>query len=155
MSSTAPDRGPYPPWTAWLLPIALLSHQVEEWFGGFPEWSRIVFGRGVTPGQFLLINSIGLIIITFGTAAAFRERRLAWIVASIATLMGLNAVLHGLATALLGPYSPGTATGLLLALPVSVVVLRSSAACLPRHQFIGGVLAGVLLHGAVSYVALA
>jgi hypothetical protein len=155
MTSTAPDRGSSPPRAAWLLPIALLLHQAEEWFGGFPEWSRIALGNGVEPGQFLLINTAGFLLITFGTAAAFRDRRMAWIVVSFASLMGLNAVLHALFTALLGLYSPGTATGLLLSLPLSVAVLRSSAGCLPRRRFIGAVVVGVLLHGGVTLVALA
>lgn len=139
---------------AWLLPIALLVHQVEEWFGGFPEWTSFAFGDGVEPEQFLLINAVGFLLITFWTVAAFRAPRLAWIVVSLSTLLGLNAVLHALATVLIGRYSPGTATGLLVSLPLSVVVLRSSADGLPNGQFVAAMVAGVLLHGMVTFVAL-
>jgi hypothetical protein len=128
---------------------------MEEWFGGFPEWTRLVVGNGVSSERFLLINTVGLLLITFWTLAAFREPRMAWVVASVATLMGLNGVLHALASVLLGRYSPGTATGLLLSLPLSVVVLRASVAGLPRAQVFGAVLAGVALHGVVTYLALA
>jgi len=43
---------------------------------------------------------------------------------------------------------------MLLSLPLSVVVMRSSAVRLPRIQFGGAMVAGVLLHGLVTLVAL-
>jgi hypothetical protein len=149
------DTDTFPPRIALLLPVVLLLHQMEEWFGGFPEWTRFVVGNGVSSERFLLINAVGLLLITFWTLAAFREPRMAWIVASVATLLGLNGVLHAFASVLLGRYSPGTTTGLLLSLPLSVVVLRASVARLPRAQVCGAVLAGALLHGVVTYLALA
>ncbi len=155
MPALAADRDSFPPRIALLLPVVLLFHQMEEWFGGFPEWTRFAVGNGVSSERFLLINAVGLLLITFWTLAAFRERRMAWIVAGVATLLGLNGVLHALASVLLGRYSPGTATGLLLSLPLSVVVLRASVAGLPRAQVFGAVVAGVLLHGVVTFLALA
>jgi hypothetical protein len=155
MSSSATDRRSFPPRVAWALPIALLLHQVEEWFAGFPEWTSLVLGEGVEPERFLLINTAGFLLITFWTLAAFRDRRMAWIVASFAALLALNAVLHALATVLLRRYSPGTATGVLLSLPLSVAILRSSADGLPRRHFRGAVVAGVLMHGLATFAALA
>ncbi len=154
MSSSATVRPSLPPRVAWLLPIVLLLHQAEEWFGGFPEWTSLALGRGVEPESFLLINAVGFLLITFWTVVAFRDRRGAWIVVSFAALMGLNAVLHALATVLVGRYSPGTATGLLLSLPLSIAVLRSSADGLPRRHFVVAAMAGVLLHAIVTFVAL-
>lgn len=154
MSSSATVRPSPPPRVAWVLPIVLLLHQAEEWFGGFPEWTSFAFGDGVEPERFLLINAAGFLLVTFWTVAAFRDRRIAWIVASFAALLGLNAVLHALGTVIIGRYSPGTATGLLLSLPLSIAVLRSSADGLPRRHFVGAVMAGVLFHGLVTFVAL-
>jgi hypothetical protein len=148
-------RPPGTPRVALLLPIVLVLHQAEEWFGGFPEWTRLALGDGVEPGQFLLINSVGFLLITFWTLAAFRVPEMAWIVVSFAALLGLNGVLHAFASVLVGHYSPGTATGLLLSLPLSVAVLRSSASVIPRIQFFGAILAGFLLHGVVTFLALA
>ena len=155
MSALAIDKDSFPPRVALLLPIVLLLHQAEEWFGGFPEWTRFAVGNGVEPGQFLLINAVGLVLFTVWTLTAFRERRLAWIVASLATLLGLNGILHAVAGMLVGRYSPGTATGLLLSLPLSVVVLRASVAALPRVQVLCAIIAGVLFHGVVTFLALA
>jgi hypothetical protein len=140
---------------ALLLPVVLLLHQAEEWFGGFPEWTSFAVSNGVEPERFLLINAVGLVLFTVWTLAAFREQRMAWIVAALATLLGLNGILHAVASILVGRYSPGTATGLLLSLPFSVFVLRAAVAGLPRVQVVGAIIAGVLFHGVVTFLALA
>ena len=155
MPASAIDKDSFPPRVASLLPIVLLIHQAEEWFGGFPEWTRSAIGNGVEPERFVFINAVGLVLFTVWTLAAFRERRVAWIVASLATLLGLNGVLHAVASILLRRYSPGTVTGLLVSLPFCVVVLRASVASLPRMQVVGAIVAGVLFHGVVTFLALA
>lgn len=155
MTRKTSDRQPGLPRVALLLPIVLLLHQAEEWFGGFPEWTRLTLGDGVEPGQFLLVNSVGFLLITFWTLAAFRVPELAWIVVSFAALLGLNGALHAIASIVVERYSPGTATGLLLSLPLSVAVLRSSARVIPRMQFLGATVAGFLMHGVVTFLALA
>jgi len=78
---------------------------------------------------------------------------LAWFSASFAALLGLNGVLHTLATMGLGLYSPGTVTGLLLYIPMSVIVLKSSFTQLLRTIFASSVLFGVLIHGLISFLA--
>ena len=138
-----------------LLPVILVVHQAEEWFGGFPEWTRYAAGSGVTAERFLVINAVGLVLFTAWTLAAFRDRRIAWIVAALATLIGLNGLLHAAATILVDRYSPGTATGLLLSFPFSVVVLRAALDALPRRSVFGAMAAGVLFHGLVTVLALA
>ena len=138
-----------------LLPIAYMLHLTEEWFGGLPAWTLEALGREISPGRFLLINGIALPILVIGTMAAFYYPRWAWFTASFATLIGLNGVLHTLGTLGLGFYSPGTITGLLLYIPLSVIVLRSSATRLSGADFAAAVLFGVLLHGLVSFLAFA
>lgn len=155
MTTQATDRTSFPPRVALLLPVVLLLHQAEEWFGGFPEWTRYAVENGVTDDRFLFINAVGFVLFTIGTLVAFRERRVAWIVASLATLMGLNGVLHAVASMVVDRYSPGTATGLLLSLPFSIVVLRAAVAALPRGLVFGAIAAGVLFHSLVTFLALA
>lgn len=155
MTTQATARTSFPPRVALLLPVVLLLHQAEEWFGGFPEWTRYAVGSGVTDDRFLLINAVGFVLFTIWTLVAFRERRVAWIVASLATLMGLNGILHAVASMVVDRYSPGTATGLLLSLPLSIVVLRAAVAALPREMVVGAIAAGVLFHGLATVLALA
>lgn len=148
-----PDRSSVAPRIAVLLPALFLLHLAEEWFGGFSAWTGAVLGKQVSPERFLAINGIAFLVFTAGTLAALRSPRMAWFAASFAALVGLNGALHTLATLGLGRYSPGTITGLLLYLPLSATVLRSSAARLPAALFVRSVLVGVALHGLVAVIA--
>lgn len=154
MLNEATNKTSFPPRVALLLPVVLLLHQLEEWFGGFPEWTDFAVGDGVEPETFLLINAVGFVLFTIWTLAAFRERRMGWIVVSLATLLGLNGILHAIAGILVGQYSPGTTTGLLLSLPFGIVVLRAAVTALPRVQVLGAIVVGVLLHSIVTFLAL-
>ena len=153
MDVVAIDRPHQVPRAALVLPFALALHVAEEWFGGFPAWTAVIAGDSLEPERFLVINALGLLLFTAGAVAAFRDSGTAWIVVSLAALVGLNGVLHTLATAAFGRYSPGVVTGLLLYIPLSVVVLRFSATMLPKAHFARAVLLGILLHALVTLVA--
>lgn len=137
-----------------LLPIALLLHQLEEWFGGFVPWAGEVVGLGITAEQFLTVNVIGLLVITGGILAAAYSPGAAWVAVAIASLMGLNAVVHALLTLGYGVYSPGAVTGLVLYIPLSVGVVRALAGQLTGPVLVGSVVFGVLLHALATLVAL-
>ena len=151
-TSTAVNQTVAPRTTA-LLPIAYLLHLAEEWIGDLPGWFLVALGTEVSDERFLLVNGIGLLVFVTGTWAALRYRQMAWFAASLAALFGLNGVLHTLATIGLGSYSPGTITGLLLYIPLSVVVLRSSSARLATPVFAGAIVFGAALHGLAYFFA--
>ena len=153
MVTAIPDRASAAPRAILLLPVAFLLHLAEEWFGGISAWTLVALGSEIRPERFALINGIAFPIFAIGTLAAYRHARMAWFGVTFAALLGLNAVLHTLATLGFGQYSPGTVTGLLLYVPLSAIVLRSSAARLSRPVFVKAVLFGVLLHGLVSFFA--
>lgn len=154
MTVSAPDRPTGAPRSVILLPIAILLHIAEEWLGGFPAWSAVILGSEISSERFLLINTVGMAIFIVGTLAALASPQMAWFGVSLAALVGLNAGLHGLASLATGSYSPGTVTGLVLYIPLSVVVLRSSAGRLSRAGFAGAVVFGVLVHAAATLLAL-
>ena len=139
--------------TAALLPIAYLLHLAEEWFGGISAWTLLALGNEISAERFILINGIALPIFVAGTVAAFFSPRMAWFSAAFAAMLGLNGVLHTLATLGLGLYSPGTVTGLILYIPLSVIVLKSSFTQLSRTTFASSVLFGVFFHGLIAFLA--
>ena len=153
MTTATADNQTVAPRTAGLLPIAYLLHLAEEWFGGFSAWTRTALGFEVSEERFLLINGIALLVFVSGTLAALRYRRMAWFAASLAALLGLNGILHTLASVGLARYSPGTITGLLIYIPLSVIVLRLSSARLATPVFAGAIVFGVALHGVVYVLA--
>lgn len=142
------------PRTVLLLPVTYLLHLAEEWFGGFPAWTAVALGAEVSSERFLLINAIGFPLFCLAAVTSVRNRRMAWIGASMAALFGLNGIVHALATLALGTYSPGTITGLLVFLPLSVLVIRSFSARLPRPVLARAIVAGILAHGLVTFIAL-
>ena len=154
MTPPAPDRPPSAPRAVILLPVAVLLHQVEEWFWGFPAWISATFDTNLSPERFLGVNALGLAIFVVGALAAFLSPYMTWVGVSLATLIGVNGLLHSIFSLVTGSYSPGTVTGLLLYIPLSVLLLRSSAGRLPRAVFAGAVVIGLLLHAFATLSAL-
>ncbi|MBT8461371.1 MAG: HXXEE domain-containing protein, partial [Gemmatimonadetes bacterium] len=154
MTASEPDRPPAAPRAVILLPFALLLHQAEEWFGGFPTWSAAILGSEISSERFLLINALGLVVFVVGSLAALGSPQMAWFGVSLAALVSLNGVLHGIASLATGSYSPGTVTGLVLYIPLSAIVLRSSSRRLSKTVFAGSVLFGVLVHALATFSAL-
>lgn len=145
---TAPAAGEHhvAPRGTVLLPVATLLHQAEEWFGGFPAWSAAILGSEIPAERFLAVNAFGLLLFVVGALAAVLSPQMAWCAVSLATLVGVNGVLHVVASLVAGSYSPGTATGLLLSVPLCIILLRSAAGRMSRPVMVGAVLLGILVH---------
>ena len=136
-----------------LLPVAYILHLLEEWFGGFSNWTQEVLGQEISEDRFILINTIFFIITLVGTLASMRFHRLAWVIIALAALFGLNGILHNLASLAFAQYSPGTVTGLLVYVPLSLYLLKTMRARIPRAVFNGSLLLGIMLHGFIFFLA--
>lgn len=137
-----------------LLLAAVVLHIAEEWFGGFPAWSAAILGSEIDPERFFSISAHGVAIFVAGGLAAYVSPRMAWCGVSLAALIGLNALVHGLATLVTGSYSPGTVTGLLLYLPLSGFLLGWAARRLSRPALASAIGLGVLVHALATSAAL-
>lgn len=133
-----------------LLPVAVALHIVEAWFGGFIDWARLVLDVNIEAERFLAINMIGLVLFATGCTFAYREPRAAWIGVSLAALVGVNAIAHTVLSVFVGEYSPGTITGLLLYVPMSIIIIRWAAAHLSRGVAGGSILFGVGIHAVAT-----
>lgn len=136
-----------------MLLAAYSLHLAEEWVAGFSVWTRSVLGNEVPAERFVIINGAAFLLFVIGTAATLRSPRCEWFAVSFAALLGLNGILHALATLAFGCYSPGSVTGLLLYVPLSAHVMRASRSRLPAAVFAKAVVAGVLFHAAVFVAA--
>jgi hypothetical protein len=132
---------------AYLIPLA------EEWFGGFPEWSRVIREAGVSSQRFILINSIALALFVVLSVTARRRPGLAWFPSTLAAIFLINGVLHALATWRYGVYSPGTVSGLLIYIPLGVLVLREMREYLSESAFIACLGMGAVAHVFISFIA--
>jgi hypothetical protein len=132
--------------------VAYLIHLAEEWFLGFPEWSRVIRGAGVSSDEFVAINSVALVLFLI-LAAVTRRSGMAWFPATLATILSLNGVLHALATLRYDVFSPGTATGMLISFPLGLFVLHEMRGRLSAAGFVGCLLLGALIHVFITFVA--
>ena len=126
-----------------LLPFAVALHIAEEWFGGLTDWARLTLDLDIPAAQFLSTNLAGLVLFAIGATFAYREPRAAWIGVSLTALVCLNTILHTGLSVAVGVYSPGTITGLLLYIPMSVIIFRWAATHLSRGVFGGAIIFGI------------
>ena len=137
----------------WLILFQWVAHFLDEWFFGFPEWATRHFG--VLPEDFWLKGMVVLTaLVGLVSWGASRERAHAgWllIVAGLQMVFLSNGLFHGILSAWYGEYSPGTATGLLLYLPLSgpvwKAVLRDPR--VSRRGFVVALAVGFLVHALV------
>lgn len=136
-----------------LLPVAVALLIVEEWFGGFIDWMSLALDINIEAERFLAINMIGLVLIVVGCATAYREPQAAWIGVSLAALVGVDAIAHTVLSMFAGTYSPGTITGLLLYVPMSIIIVRWAIANLSRRVVGGAILFGIGIHAVATLSA--
>jgi hypothetical protein len=139
------------------LPAAYLAHLAEEVLGGpgFVAWMNERLAPGFTLERFVAINlvvwplALGLCL-----AAALRPRWAALAV-PVATALFVNGLLHLAATLAFAAYSPGTATGLVLYLPLGATVLHRASRLVAPRAFALAIASGLAAHAAVALAATA
>ena len=104
---------------ALLAPLIFAAHVAEE-APGFVEWANSLLEEDITQQLFIAVNVVGFVVTAaLAAVAALSCSRdvivlmLAW----LSFLMFGNAILHVGGTAVLGRYSPGTVTSVVLYLP--------------------------------------
>ncbi|MGA7303740.1 MAG: HXXEE domain-containing protein [Rhodothermales bacterium] len=153
MTVSSNSDHPFAPRAFLLLPVAVALHIAEEWFGGFTDWARLTLEIDIETAQFLSVNLVGLVLFTFGAAFAYLEPRAAWIGVSLTALVCLNAIVQASLSVAFGVYSPGTITGVLLYVPLSVIIFRWAATHLSRAGIGAAVLLGIGVHAVATLSA--
>jgi hypothetical protein len=138
----------------WLLAAAFAIHIAEEWIGGFPEWVARIASRPMPNGAFLIINGIAMALMIVGVRAAIRSERSGWIAVTIATIALVNTLAHLAGAILTRSYAPGLISAVVLYVPLGTLTMMRALEQ-ARDQVTRGVVAGLLLHGAVFVIALA
>jgi len=116
---------------AWLFALAITIHNLEEaiWL---PGWSQNAgrWHRRVDAGEFRFAVSVLTVLAYMAaalTAVSGKDSAGAYLIAGYALAMLLNVVFpHVVATVVLRRYAPGTATALLLNLPVTALLLNQA-----------------------------
>ena len=108
----------------WLFPLAYGLHIVEEYWFHFPAYVANLSGRHISNPQFLLINAIFWLFMVAAVVLVLARPSWAWLVVTLATVLGINAALHIVSSVVTFTYSPGTVTAALLYVPLVVYALR-------------------------------
>jgi uncharacterized membrane protein HdeD (DUF308 family) len=146
MNVLSPDR------IAWLLPITILAHQLEEYFWEFPLWYSNLMNAQFSDQDFLIINGVGLFIFTV-YALSFLLNKNKIILVALGTLVLVNGIIHLILTIFTWSYSPGTVTGSVLFLPLGLVIFKRISPQLRVNERIMAISIGILVLFAASMIA--
>jgi hypothetical protein len=140
----------------WLFPTTYCVHILEEWRGGegFPAWFSRVMGTELTVERFLALNAYALAGMALGVALAAVFRQMRWLLVGFGAVVLINALAHLAASVVTRSYSPGAVSGALLWLPLGAWTLAAGRRSLSRRDFGAGVAVGVLMHAAVTLLAV-
>lgn len=143
---------PSPNQIAWLLPVTILAHQLEEYFGQFPQWYSNLLNAQLSNWDFIVINSIGLSIFTVASLSYFFNKN-NFILVALGTLVFVNGWTHLLLSLFTLSYSPGTFTGAVLFIPLGTVIYRKILPKLKSGEKIIAIALGILVLAMVSTIA--
>lgn len=136
-----------------LIPAQWLAHFADEWMFGFPDWSTRHFEP--LPESFwismMTVLTVPMVVVGWAASRPAAGSGIRLFCAAVQMLFFSNALFHLITTFSFGEYSPGTATGVLLFLPLSLLlwraVLRESE--VTRSSFTTALVVGFVFHGLV------
>ena len=138
---------------ACLLPVTILAHQLEEYFGHFPLWYSNLLNAQLSNQDFIVINSVGLFIFTvWSLSYLFSKNNL--ILVALGTLVFVNGLLHVLLSIFTFSYSPGAISGVVLFIPLGIIIYKNVMPLLSPPKRIIGIAIGVLVLFMVSLIAM-
>jgi len=138
---------------AWLIPVTLLVHQLEEYFGQFPLWYSNLLNVQLSNQDFIMINGVGLFIFTaFAFSYIFYKNNL--ILAALGTLVFVNGMLHLLLSIFTLTYSPGTISGVVLFIPLGIIIFKKIFPQLRDGERIIAIAIGIFVLFTVSMIAI-
>lgn len=110
----------------WLITVQWLAHFVDEWMFGLPAWCTRHFEPAPDSFWINVMTVLSVPMIMLGWTASRRSAGSAirLFCAGVQMIFFSNAFFHLITTFVLGENSPGTATGVVLFLPVSLLLWR-------------------------------
>jgi hypothetical protein len=139
----------------WLFPLAYLIHATEEFLGGAglslaPHPMR---SFNLTPAQFIVLNSAGLLLVIFGLAVARWRGFPHLLMVILGTIMLVNGLLHVLDSLQIGGYTPGLITSPLVFIPLGAWTLFRLRRDMRLLRYCTGIGLGAGVHLLISLLA--
>ena len=143
---------PTKPWV-WLFPLAYGLHIAEEYAFHFPAYVANVSGWHISNSQFLFLNAVLWFLMVAAIVVVLARPSHAWLVITLATVLGINAAVHLLGSIVTATYSPGTVTAALLYVPLAVYALRRVLPQVSRGVTLRAVALGAIIHAGAFFLA--
>jgi len=137
----------------WLLPLAYGLHIAEEYWLHFPDWVSHLSRSFVSNTQFLVLNGVFWLLMVVSVAAIRARTSLAWLVATLAAILGINAAVHLIGSLVTRTYSPGSITAAFLYLPLVLYAFRQVLPQIARGTALWAVGLGAAIHAGVMFLA--
>jgi hypothetical protein len=135
----------------WLITAQWLAHFADEWMFGLPAWCTRYFEP--LPGRFwvnmMIVVTVPMILLGWAASRPSSGSGIRLVCAGVQMLFFSNAIFHLITTLVFGEYSPGTTSGVLLFLPLSLPVWRAvlREPQVTRGRFATALVAGFIFHG--------
>jgi hypothetical protein len=137
----------------WLFPLAYGFHFAEEYAFHFPAYIANVSGRHISNSQFLFLNAVFWLLTVAAIVVVLARPSQAWLVITLAAVLGINAAVHLLGSIFTSTYSPGTVTAALFYVPLAVYALRRVLPHVSRGLAMRAVVLGAAIHAGVFLLA--
>ena len=137
----------------WLFPLAYGLHIAEEYWLHFPDWVSQLSQSVVSNTQFLVLNGVFWFLMVVSVVAIRARTSLAWLIATLATILVINAALHLLGSLVTRTFSPGSITAAFLYLPLALYAFRQVLPRIARGMALRAVGLGVAVHAGVMFLA--
>jgi hypothetical protein len=137
----------------WLFPLAYGLHIAEEYWLHFPDWVLHVSGSFVSDTRFLVLNGVFWLLMVASVVAIRARTSLAWLIATLAAVLGINAALHLLGSLVTSTYSPGSITAAFLYIPLVLYAFRKVLPRITRGMALRAVGLGVAIHASAMILA--
>ena len=143
---------PTGPWV-WLFPLAYGLHIAEEYWFHFPAWVSGLARPFVSSPQFLFLNAVFWLLMVAAVFVIRARSSSAWLVVTLAAILGINAGLHLLGSIVTGTYSPGSITAAILYIPLVAYAVRQVLPWVSRGLALRAAVLGAAIHAGVMLLA--
>lgn len=140
----------------WLFPATYLIHIAEEYWGGggFPAYVARTRGINLAPSRFLLMNGIGLALMSAGVVLSRRYGFARWLLVCYGMVTMGNGLSHTINTVLTREYNPGLVSGLLIWIPLGLVALIHVKGQMPPRRYWTALAIGIGILGVVALLTM-
>ena len=154
MDSDLPDKT-ITIWS-WLFPATYFVHIAEEYWGGegYPAYLLRLRGVHLSPPRFLLMQSLGVVLMVTGVILARRYGFPQMMLVIFGAIVLVNGLTHTATSMIHGGYGPGLISCLVIWIPLGLITLFRFKGRISDRRYWTGVAIGVGVNGIIAVLTL-